>query len=149
MSQSRQSRNSQAIDRLVQQASKDVKFFHDLIWNTEKALDSLDYLTRQEKASILAINPENLVVGLATGTLIDPGIVATCGATCGGSCGGSCGVSCSSTCAASCTASCSATGGMPSEWNEVINPAESFTAETLATQIKKQLGNNYSRYSRG
>jgi len=149
MEQFQKSRNGEAMERLVKQAKSDAQFFHNLIWNTEKALDSLDYLTRQEKASILAINPEDLVVGLATGKLIDPGIVATCGISCGASCGGSCGGTCGGSCGGSCTVTCSVSGGMPSEFGEVINPAETLSSDILSRQIQKQIENNFSRFNRG
>jgi len=140
----------EAILRLIAHSKNDPQFFHDLIWNTEKALDSLDYLTRQEKAFILAINPEDLVVGLATGALIDRGIVATydsCGPNCGGS---SCGMTCGDTCEGSCRATCNTSSGLPWETREITNPVDYFTANyTLSNQIKKQLKKHFSIYSRG
>jgi hypothetical protein len=40
----RMSSTSTPIERLVKQAREDPQFFHDLVFNTEKALGKIDYL---------------------------------------------------------------------------------------------------------
>lgn len=137
---------NEGMSQLVKKAKEDPKFFHELIWHTEKTLSSLDFLTRSEKASLLAVKPEDLVVGLASG--FGGGPVADCGGTCGASCGGSCGASCGGSCTVTCAASCPATGVIPDPGQEVINPAETHTAQELSTQISKTLGQKFSRYGR-
>jgi len=93
---------------LIRKAKDDPKFFHSLIWDTEKAVSSVDFLSREEKAEIMRINPEDLVVGLATGRFNSGPSVdrySSCGGSCGVSCGASCGISCGVSCASSCGAS--------------------------------------------
>jgi hypothetical protein len=48
-------------------AKEDPKFFHSLVWDTEKVLGSIDFLSREERAAIMRTSPEHLVVALATG----------------------------------------------------------------------------------
>lgn len=97
--------NIQGMAELVKRAKDDPKFFHSLIWNTEDALSSVGFLSRNEKAEIMKIDPEDLVIGLATGQIGSAADGDTCGASCGGSCGGSCGISCGVSCATSCAVS--------------------------------------------
>ncbi len=97
--------NTEGIGKLIEEARDNPQFFHDLVWNTEKTITAIDYLTRQEKASILAIDPESVVVGLVAGARSRLTIEA-CGVSCGGSCGGTCAASCVGSCAASCGGSC-------------------------------------------
>lgn len=141
--------HNEGLQRLVKQAKSDPQFFHDLIWNTESALGSVGYLSRLEKAAILAIRPEDLVVGLASG-LAGGTIAANCGGTCGASCGGSCGASCGGSCTVTCAASCPATGLMPAEGAEVINPAvQAAPAQQIASQVIQQLGaRSFSQFRR-
>ena len=129
---------------LIQKAREDAAFFHKLIWDTEAVVAGLDYLSREEKASLVGINPEDLVAGLATGNIGVRTEVAACGATCAGSCGGSCGVTCSASCAGSCGVSCATTGAMQRADDLVVNPAYQ-----LADQIQTMLdGQAFSRYRR-
>lgn len=136
---------TEGFDRLISQAKEDPQFFHDLVWNTDKIVGSIDYLSREEKASILAIKPEDLIVGLATGKVFGGGgLVAACGGTCGASCGASCGGSCGGSCTATCAASCPVTGLKPGDLEKVINPAD------LNTQINEQLAPEvFTRFRRG
>jgi hypothetical protein len=142
---------NESLEKLVNQAKSDPKFFHDLVWNTERILDSISYLSREEKASILSIKPEDLVAGLATG-VIGPGVgpISECGGTCGASCGGSCGASCGGSCTVTCAASCPATGLMPAGPESIINPAElGLNARELSAQIIQITGErNFSRFRR-
>lgn len=104
------------LQRLILDAKNDPEFFHRLVWDTGETVQQLDYLTDVQKESILAVQPEDLVVGLAsnpvkTGALTreafsELDLVSVCGASCGASCGGSCGASCAGSCAGSCGMSC-------------------------------------------
>jgi hypothetical protein len=149
--------STEGIERLVKQAKSDSDFFHNLIWNTEKVLGSLEYLSREEKASILAVKPDELVAGLASGKVGGLGrgpVAADCGATCGASCGASCGATCGGSCGGSCTvtcaASCPATGLKVGDMDQVINPAETaMTAQQLSEQIHQLVaGRSFSRFTR-
>jgi hypothetical protein len=101
------------VERLIKEARESPDFFHNLVWDTEKAILNIDYLSRREKAAILATDPANLIAGLASGVgVVDPEVCgASCGATCAGSCAASCAGSCGGTCAGSCQSSCGATCG--------------------------------------
>lgn len=113
------------LQRLMREAKADPRFFYDLVWNTDEAVERVDYLSDAQKAALRGVQPEDLVVGLATSEVavraIDPfelselcglSCAASCGgscaSTCGGSCGASCGGSCQSSCGASCGGSCGA-----------------------------------------
>jgi hypothetical protein len=140
------------VQRLVKQAKDDPKFFHDLIWKTEETLVSLTFLSRAEKSAILAIKPEDLVVGLATGGVgaIAAACGATCGASCGASCGATCGGSCGGSCSATCAASCGVTGALPGDGGEVVNPAYlGVSTDQISAQIAEQLGRgSFRRFRR-
>ncbi len=136
---------------LIAKARSDAKFFHALIWNTESVLKDVDFLSREEKASLIRFSPEDLIVGLATGRLVPGDPVATCGATCGASCGGSCGATCGASCGASCTTTCSsscgascATTGGSTITDPIFDPAERLT-EQIRTAIDSQ---SFSRFQR-
>ena len=94
------------METLFERAQNDPQFFHDLVWNTEKVLPSLDYLTRKEKASLLAMEPEELLQQL-TATRIPITVGADGGDTCTGF---TCGGTCTGSCTVSCTGSCTVTG---------------------------------------
>jgi hypothetical protein len=165
------------LDKLVQEAREDPKFFHDLIYNTESVVGRLDYLSRQEKAGILSIDPDSLIVGIA-GRLRPGGEVEVCGASCGGSCGatcaascagscgascggscqnscagtcgGSCGASCENSCAASCAASCVGSGDLPQFGQDVVLPEDIIADPVQAVAVvREKIGvANFSRFSR-
>src|SRR5436309_2064330 len=61
--------SSTPIEKLVKQAREDPSFFHDLVFNTEKALGKIDYLDRPTKGAILAINPEEVISWIAGGAI--------------------------------------------------------------------------------
>lgn len=138
---------NEGMSLLVKKAKEDSKFFHDLIWNTEKVLSSLDFLSRSEKAAILSIKPEDLIVGLAGGNVAEE-CGGTCGASCGASCGATCGGSCGGSCTATCAASCAVTGAVVENGDDVINPSQSLSADELSSQIVKAIGENFSRFKR-
>ena len=105
-----------SLQRLISEAKSNPEFFYRLVWDTERAVEEVDYLSPAQKESILAVQPEDLVVGLAS----NPGkaalvsreafeefdLSAVCGASCGASCGGSCAASCAGSCGGSCGGSC-------------------------------------------
>lgn len=105
-----------SLQRLISEARSNPEFFYRLVWDTERAVEEVDYLSPAQKESILAVQPEDLVVGLAS----NPGkaalvsreafeefdLSAVCGASCGASCGGSCAASCAGSCGGSCGGSC-------------------------------------------
>jgi hypothetical protein len=97
-----------ALERLVEQARNDPKFFHGLIFEPEATLERLDYLSRRDKAMILGIEPTDVIAGLM-GLIANPlGPVAECTNSCGNSCLDTCGGSCGSTCDSSCKSTCGA-----------------------------------------
>jgi hypothetical protein len=139
------------IDRLVREARDDAEFFHNLIYDTEAVLGRLDYLTRQEKARILEIDPDALVAGFARGqwpgaglTLLSPeacgvscggscsaSCAGTCAGSCGGSCGGSCAASCGGSCGASCASSCVGSCGVSCAASESIRFPQSGEGDVV------------------
>jgi hypothetical protein len=131
--------NIEGLATLIKKAKEDPKFFHSLIWETEKAVSTLDFLNRDEKAAILRINPEDLIVDLATGNLGGAsGLAANCGGSCGVSCGGSCGVSCGVSCATSCATS-----------SLITDPTNAIRPEDLTSRIESGLANaRFNRFSR-
>jgi hypothetical protein len=162
---------------LVREARQDSQFFHDLIYNTESVIGKLDYLSRQEKASILAIDPDSLVIGVAgkfrpggdvevcgvscagsCGGTCAASCAGSCGASCGascqnscaGTCGGSCGASCDSSCAGSCAASCVASGDMPLFGSDRVLPADIIEDPARAVSLvrEKIQSANFSSFTR-
>lgn len=93
--------------RLIEEAKKNPDLLHALVFDTEKAIASLDYLNRRQKASMLSLRPEDVMAGLV-GSIINPGgSVEFCGSSCSDSCTNTCGAgSCDGTCASSCTNTC-------------------------------------------
>ena len=70
------------IHRLIEEARKNPQFFHDLVFDTEKVLAQIDYLSRLEKAAILAVDPDRFVAGLVNSGVLNPGGPAQgCGGT--------------------------------------------------------------------
>lgn len=167
--------NTEGISKLIEESRKSPEFFHGLVWDTERVIASIDYLSRQEKAAILAVDPESLVVGLVSGGRGNSPIevcgvscggscggtcaascVGSCGASCGGSCqnscggtcGGSCGSSCGNSCADSCLASCVASGDHSRYEEFVTQPAE-FLQQQIVSQIRRELNTfHFSRFKR-
>ncbi|MCE0723247.1 MULTISPECIES: hypothetical protein [Legionella] len=118
--------NPRSINKLIERAKKDPKFFHSLVVDPEKVLSSLDYLDRKSRAHIETTNEEEFFsrildqeyvssygvscdnargggarrgftrVKKAKGAVCLKG---DCNYTCAYSCGGSCGGTCSTTCA--------------------------------------------------
>lgn len=76
-----------ALQKLVEQAKNDPKFFHALVFDTESVLKQLDYLDRESKAAMVAISPEQILAAIG-------GERAGCDVTCTSSCGATCNQSC-------------------------------------------------------
>ncbi|HHF0526044.1 TPA: hypothetical protein ACTUT5_001669 [Legionella anisa] len=116
--------NPKSMNKLIERAKKDPKFFHSLVFDPEKVFSSLDYLDRKNRAHVETINEEEFfshILGQeyissygvncdnargarrgftrfkkAKGTVYVQG---DCNFTCAYSCGGTCGGTCSTTCA--------------------------------------------------
>ena len=50
-----------ALEKLVDQARKDPKFFHALVFDTESVLKQIDYLDRGTKATLVGNSPEEII----------------------------------------------------------------------------------------
>ena len=74
----------EGISKLIAKAREDAAFFHQLVWKPEAVLASLDFLSREEKAALVALNPEDLVVNLVTGAarMCQVGTSTGCAASC-------------------------------------------------------------------
>lgn len=119
-----------AIKKLIERAQKDAEFFHKLVFEPESALAEVDDLDRRTKGRIVAVDPKNLVAGLAGALVNLDDSVAACGSSCHDSCDATCDGSCGATCATSCdrtcgSRSCDTTTNLVSR-TEFINPAERF-----------------------
>jgi hypothetical protein len=157
------------VAKLVEEARKDPVFFHRLVFHTEEAIASLPYLSRTQKAAILAVDPDRLVAGLARpGGVLTPdcglscgsSCGSTCGATCGGSCGNSCASSCGYTCGSSCGSSCTNSCGGTCDYSCAVsrNMASpdgwvSLPPELLEEEIRRRLRDDvapgqFSRFRR-
>jgi hypothetical protein len=118
-----------ALEQLTKRAREDPQFFHDLVFEPERALASADFLERREKSKIIAIEPEAVIAGLA-GLFAGEEVLSLCGQTCGDSCGrtcgtGSCGETCGSSCRGTCGGvSCDSTTDIVAARESVILPAE-------------------------
>lgn len=121
-----------ALDQLVARAKKDPKFFHALVFDAEKTIADLDFLDRRSKASLVALDPQDVIAGLAGLAINVGGDVQFCGDTCDSSCTNTCGAgSCDSTCgSSSCTTtcgsiSCGTTVELAGErFRALVNPAD-------------------------
>ena len=101
----------EALRRLVEQARKDPEFFHSLIFKSKEAVAQADYLPESMKASILELNPEDVIAGLTGmrgGSIGASGcgpVTCACTNACtgdtgsGSSCELSCALTCENTCA--------------------------------------------------
>jgi hypothetical protein len=99
---------SQGLERLLSDTKADPTLLKDLMFEPEKALAKLDYLSRSQKAALLAIDPEKLLSG-AIGAGAGAETTMACGGSCGNSCAGTCTGSCGGTCSDSCRGTCGAT----------------------------------------
>jgi hypothetical protein len=142
--------NIESMATLIKKAKEDPNFFHRLVFETEDTLASLDFLSRREKSALMRIEPEDLIVGLATGDFGAIGVVEECGSSCGSSCGGSCGGSCGISCGVSCGTSCAVSELMPANPGEVVRPAtETIERDKLIRDIESEVARaNFSRFRR-
>ena len=143
---------SAGIKRLVEQARSDPRFFHELVFNTDKAIAKATYLDEKSKATLRRLNADHLLRNHL------PDIAAECGDTCGaGSCSSTCGAgSCLDTCKSSCGSTCGArscdhtsgfgevfedtdplrTGGIVAKVSKVKTVAQAAKTATAKTQAK-------------
>jgi hypothetical protein len=141
-------RTEDVVERLIAQAKDDPKFFRELVFEPESTLSGLDYLSRPEKAALLAINPERLIAGLIGVTLDPGGPISGCGGSCGNSCAGTCNGSCGGTCADSCRSTCGATScnattkfDLSAIINPVVNPAFGRQVANAVERVENSGGN--------
>jgi hypothetical protein len=57
--------DSEALQRLVEQARNDPAFLHALVFKTESVLKDVDYLDRKSRAALVAVTPEEAIARLA------------------------------------------------------------------------------------
>jgi hypothetical protein len=98
--------------QIVQKAREDKNFFHQLVFNPDGALASLEGLDASTTTRVRAISPETFLVPALVSQIApalnrcDPTCDESCGTTCGAlSCDVTCGTenhSCARTCGASC-----------------------------------------------
>src|SRR3954462_15158757 len=95
-----------ALERVIERARTDPSFFHNLVFDPERALSDQPGLDRATRARLIGIDPDEFV-----GRLLG---IRHCTATCGEiSCDHTCGMrTCRLTCASSCSAdTCSSSCG--------------------------------------
>jgi hypothetical protein len=86
------------VSKIMKKAKEDPQFFHELIFDTEKAIAKLD-VDRRIKGRLLSISPENALAAIIAGVGIGgemregPGVLRM-------GCPHTCGVSCRWTCSA-------------------------------------------------
>jgi hypothetical protein len=54
-----------SLQKLVEQAKNDPKFFHALVFDTESVLTQIDYLDRRTKSALVGISPEEVIATIA------------------------------------------------------------------------------------
>jgi hypothetical protein len=93
------------VSKIMKKAKEDPQFFHELIFDTEKAIAKLD-VDRRIKGRLLSISPENALAAIIAGVGIGgvrgegPGVfvVPVCTISCTASCQYTCGgLSCTRT----------------------------------------------------
>ena len=82
--------NAKQFNQLLKEVENDPKFLHALVFDTERALEKLNFLDRKSKAAILSLEPQEFI-GVIVG---DIGPAAGCDVTCTSSCGVTCNDSC-------------------------------------------------------
>jgi hypothetical protein len=102
------------LKKLLEKARTDSDFFHQLVFDPEKAISRLDYLDRKAKSDILRFSADQLLRNMLPPDVLE--CDTTCGGTsCGTTCGGSsCLTTCGSSCGTTCASSCDDTGKF--EW---------------------------------
>jgi len=139
-----ENKETNPLKRLVEEAKNNPQFFHDLVFNPEKAIAKIDYLDRRIKGAIVATSPEGLIGSLVAGpgrtNWCDVTCTSSCGQTCTGkSCGyttnivadfggrinpgigaAGCDVTCTSSCGVTCNTSCGYTTNFTNDFREAI-----------------------------
>lgn len=57
--------DKEALQKLTEQAKRDPKFLHSLVFEPKKALDQVDYLDRTTKTRLLATKSDQIFASLA------------------------------------------------------------------------------------
>jgi hypothetical protein len=56
--------DTDTVQKLVEQAKKDPKFLHALVFDPESVMPRLDYLDRGAKSALLGSSPESVITAL-------------------------------------------------------------------------------------
>ncbi len=56
--------DTKSMNKLVERAKDDPKFFHALVFDPESVMSELDYLDRGAKSALLGNSPEDVISGL-------------------------------------------------------------------------------------
>jgi hypothetical protein len=88
----------EALEQVIERAKRDPAFFHNLVFDPERAMSDQPGLDRATRSRLIGINPDELVSGFLG--------IRHCSDTCGDlSCERTCGMrTCRLTCASSCSA---------------------------------------------
>jgi hypothetical protein len=78
--------------RLVADLQANPQLLHELMFNTARAVEKLDYLGEGERAALLQASPTLII-----GSLVERARLEGCGHTCSSSCTATCGNSCTYT----------------------------------------------------
>jgi hypothetical protein len=70
-------------EALVAKAKEDPRFFHDLVFDTDRAVEGIDFLTAGDKERILGTNPADVVKLILAGAKGKCGVTVQCTRTCG------------------------------------------------------------------
>jgi hypothetical protein len=104
-----EARGDDALGQIIERARSDPGFFHNLVFDPERAISDEPGLDRATRSRLIGIDPDELVAGLLG--------ITHCGRTCGDiSCDNTCGRrTCDVTCASSCSrATCAGSCGQTS-----------------------------------
>jgi hypothetical protein len=93
-----EARGVDALEQIIERARTDQAFFHNLVFDPERAISDVPGLDRATRSRLIGIDPDELVAGLLG--------IRHCSDTCGEiSCDHTCGMkTCRLTCASSCSA---------------------------------------------
>ena len=91
-----EARADEALEQIIERAKTDPAFFHNLVFDPERAISDQPGLDRATRSRLIGIDPDELVSGLLG--------IQHCSDTCGDlSCERTCGMrTCRLTCASSC-----------------------------------------------
>ncbi|HZF11670.1 MAG TPA: hypothetical protein VFE33_23030 [Thermoanaerobaculia bacterium] len=71
------------LQRLLERARADAGFFHDLVFDTERAIGNLDDLPADVRERLLKLDPETVLGTIVTGSRKDCTVTVQCTWTCG------------------------------------------------------------------